>query len=189
MPEPQRLWRVFPWDERAEDGAPFSARFVPPGQGSGRFDLPATPVLYAAEAPDHAVAEKIQRFRGQDLADYDLTEWQRPISLAELELPAGAAERIADLCDPALLARHAIRPDEIAAHALRTSQAVAARVYELGHSGLRWWSAFRGEWHTVVLFLDRVPIERVAFSTPTPLTTAHPAVRQAADALSIRISR
>ncbi len=61
------LWRVFPWEPRAAEGEPFSAAFVPGTQGSGRFDLRGGRVLYLAESAEHAVAEKIQRFRAQEL--------------------------------------------------------------------------------------------------------------------------
>jgi hypothetical protein len=63
MPDPPSLagpfWRVFPWDPAAPDGAPYSARYVPPTgtQTGGRFDLGDVPVLYLAEQPEQALAE------------------------------------------------------------------------------------------------------------------------------------
>ena len=64
----RRLWRVFPYDALAPAGAPFSAAWVPRGQGAGRFDVPdASPVWYLAESPVHAVAEVLQGLRGQTL--------------------------------------------------------------------------------------------------------------------------
>jgi hypothetical protein len=178
---------VFPWDSRAEDGAPFSARFVPGGQGSGRFDVAATPVLYMAEDTEHAVAEKIQRYRGRSLESFDLYEYGHPMALVRLQPPDEVIHRVLDLCDPANLAKHSIRPDELAAVAAETTRAAAEKVHAHGYTGLRWWSAFRGEWHSVTLFLDRSPLSEVEFSTPEALSLEHPAVIKAAEALMIRI--
>jgi hypothetical protein len=187
MPRIGPLWRVFPWDSRAEDGAPFSARFVPGGQGSGRFDLAAGPVLYLAEDPQHAVAEKIQRLRGLSLEAFDLLEYGNPLALVRVVLPDEVADGLLDLCDPAALVTHSIRPDEVAARSGNTTRAIAAEIHARGFHGLRWWSAFRGEWHTITLFLDRSPVDALDFSVPEALTVQHPAVVKAAEALMIRI--
>jgi hypothetical protein len=178
---------VFPWDNRAEDGAPFSARFVPGGQGSGRFDLKTTPVLYLAEDPEHAVAEKIQRYRGQSLESFDLVEYGRPLALVRIDLTEEISDGLLDLCDPANLFEQSIRPDDVASNSTITTQAIAAEIYALGFFGLRWWSAFRGEWHTITLFLDRSPLSGLVFSAPDALSLDHPAVLKAAGALTIRI--
>jgi hypothetical protein len=180
------LWRVFPWDPAAAPGEPFSPGFVPPAQGSGRFDVPATPVLYLAESPEHAVAEKIQRFRGQELEPWDLTEFGRTLALVPVELPPAAASRVADLCDPATLLEYGIRPDQVAARSRETTRALAAGLHARGRAGLRWWSSLCGEWHAVTLFLDRVPDGGLRWGEPDPLSLGHPAVREAAGALMIR---
>jgi len=60
-------WRVFPWDPNAKLGEPFSPSYIHPNQGSGRFDVAGTLVVYLAETAVHAVAEKLQRFRGQKI--------------------------------------------------------------------------------------------------------------------------
>jgi len=65
-------WRVFPWDPAAKSGEPFSSSYVYPNQGSVRFDLRDVPVLYLAVTAVHAVAEKLQRFRGQAHRSSDL---------------------------------------------------------------------------------------------------------------------
>lgn len=189
MPRGGPFWRVFPWNSRAEDGAPFSARFVPGGQGSGRFDVAATPVLYMAEDPEHAVAEKIQRYRGQSLESFDLTEYGHPLALVSLQPPGHVMDRLLDLCDPAKLVEHSIKPDEIAAASTVTTRAIADGIHARGYAGLRWWSAFRGEWHTVTLFLDHAPLTEVDFSPPEALSLDHPAVVKAAQALMIQIQR
>jgi hypothetical protein len=180
------LWRVFPWDPDAPPGEPFSPEYVPPVQGSGRFDLPGIPVLYLAESPEHAVGEKIQRFRGHELEPWDLTEFGLTLALVRVEVPAGA--RVMDLCDPAVLLRHGLRPDHVAARSPETTRSVALTVHRAGFDGLRWWSSMWGEWHCATLFLDRVDPTTLAFGEPEPLELDHPAVREAAEALAIRVA-
>lgn len=187
----RRLWRVFPWNPAARDGEPFSATFVPGGQGRGRFDLPgrAAGVLYAAESPEHAVAEMIQRFRNQPvpLEMDDLVVAGHPLALVEVEVAAGLGTRIADLCDPALLARHAIAPDTTAARERPTSQRVAEALLAAGYAGLRWWSAFCGEWHTTVLFRESAAAGDLACGPPEPLDLGHTALREAARWLDVTV--
>ncbi|MET0396684.1 MAG: RES family NAD+ phosphorylase [Longimicrobiaceae bacterium] len=187
MPAPaSTFWRVFPWDPAAPPGEPFSASFVPGGQGSGRFDVLPGRVLYLAESPEHAVAEKIQRFRAHELEPWDLTEFGRALALVPVELAPAPAARVADLCDPAVLLEHGVRPDQVAARSRDTTRAIAAGLHARGLAGLRWWSAMWGEWHAVTLFLDRLAEGDLRWGKPEPLSLDHPAVREAADALMIR---
>jgi hypothetical protein len=185
---PRPAWRVFPWDPEAEEGAPFSASFVPAAQGWGRFDRPGEPagVLYLAEGAEHAVAEKLQDLRNQSLEDSDLIEYGHRLALAQATLEDEAFEGIADLCDPQVLARLGIAPDEIAAASRGTTRAIAERLHAEGFTGLRWWSAFMGEWHTLVLFLDRMAAPS-GFSSPEALRPDHPALRDAAGWLNIQL--
>jgi hypothetical protein len=178
-------WRVFPWDPEAKPGQQFSPSYVHPTQGAGRFDLPGERVLYLAETAVHAVAEKLQRFRGHRLERADLLESGKPLALVECDIPAGT--RIADLCDPAVLVRHALRPDRLASGRKTETQAVATALREAGYDGLRWWSALTGDWHTIVLFLGRVGVATLRYLTPEPLALTHPAVKEAVTALGIRL--
>lgn len=184
---PDRLWRVFPWDPDAAAGEPFSASYLSAAQGSGRFDLPGSTVLYLAEDPEHAVAEKIQRYRGQTIDAADLEEFGQPLALVSVRLPAGLADSIADLCDPAILLRHELSPGDVAAHSVAITQRIAALLDREGYAGLRWWSAFRGEWRGVALFTERLGRARLRFDAPEALTLDHPAVIEAATALGIRL--
>src|SRR5256885_12605128 len=79
-------WRVFPWDPAAKPGEPFSPSYVYPNQGSGRFDLSDKVVVYLAETAVHAVAEKLQRFRGQKIDRQDLIESGKTLALVECQL-------------------------------------------------------------------------------------------------------
>lgn len=144
-------------------------------------------MLYFAESPDHAVGEKIQRFRGHDLEPWDLTEFGRTLALVQVEAPTGV--HMMDLCDPAVLLRQGLRPDHVAARSPETTRSVALTVHRAGPDGLRWWSPMWEECHCAMLFLDRVDPAALAFGHPEILDLDHRAVREAAEALAIRIAR
>ncbi|MGH7447712.1 MAG: RES family NAD+ phosphorylase [Longimicrobiales bacterium] len=182
-------WRVFPWDSEAAPDDPFSPAWVPPSQGQGRFDLPGTPggVIYMAESPEHAVAEMIQHYRGQTLDSADLRVAGRPLAIARITIGDRVMAEVADLCDPAVLSRLGIRPDETASSNRLTTQRIAAQLHAGGHTGLRWWSALTGDWHTLVLFRDRMQ-NQLRFGQSEALSLSHAAVIEAARALGIAIA-
>ena len=185
------LWRIFPWDPSAAPGDAFSPTFVATGQTSGRFDLgDRPPVLYLAESSEHAVGEKLQRFRGRRLTHLHLREFGHGLAVVPVTPATGVLERVADLTDPAILARLALRPDAIASSDRTATQAIGRRLYEEGWSGLHWWSALTGDWHTTVLFLDPVRIGsgELGFGVPELLTLTHPAVVRCAELLGIERS-
>jgi hypothetical protein len=65
------------------------------------------------------------------------------------------------------------------------TQKIATTLQERGHTGLRWWSAFWGEWHTVVLFRDSAPSDALTYGQPEPVDITMPLVRNAARLLDI----
>jgi RES domain len=172
-------WRVFPWDPTANPREPFSPSYVHPNQGSGRFDLTGKLVVYLAETAVHAVAEKLQRFRGQKIDRKDLIESGKPLALAECQV---GKIKIADLCDPTVLVQYDIAPDVLASREVAKTQPVAAVLSQAGFDGLRWWSALSGDWHTIVVFQGDI-----AYREPEPLTIGHKAVQEASVALGIRL--
>jgi hypothetical protein len=182
-------WRVFPWNPEADEGDAFSPSFVPGGQGYGRFDLPDADVgvRYFAESPEHAVAEKLVRLRNQSMDEADLLEYGLSLALVDVRVEVPVTREIADLCSASALHSLGIAPDETAYHDRRTTQAISQRIHAAGFAGLRWWSGFRGEWHTVVLYTERISRAALAFGTPDPLRLDHPAVREAADQLGIGV--
>jgi hypothetical protein len=186
---PERtLWRAFPWDPGAAAGTPFSAAYLPAQSGQGRFDLPRTTggsAWYFAETPEHAVAEKIQDLRNRVLRDDFLFERGRRLAVAS----AAAGElALADLCDPEQLARYDVAPDHLAYRDRAATQAIAAHLHSTTTlAGFRWWSAFFGEWHTVVLFSDRVGAEALKFRDAEALHVDSPAVVRAAHWLGVEI--
>lgn len=170
-------FRVFPWDPAAKPGEPFSPSYINPHQGAGRFDVPGKLVVYLAESAVHAVAEKLQRFRGQKIDRKDLIESGKTLALVECQV---GKIRLADLCDPAVLVQYAIAPDVLASREVAKTQRVAAALHEAGYHGLRWWSALSGDWHTIVVFQGEIE-----YGKPEPLTIGHKAVQEASEALGI----
>lgn len=183
------LWRVFPWDDDAPPGAPFSPQYVPVPQGSGRFDLGGRPpVVYLAETAAHAVGEKIQRYRGQTVDWPELTEFGKRLAIVEVVLAVDGTLQLADLDDPRDLLRYECRPDDLMSRDVSRTQHVARTLYDNGVSGFRVWSALTGDWHSYVLFVDRIAIETLRYQTPERLELDSPAVREAARMLSITIA-
>ncbi|MGQ0816302.1 MAG: RES family NAD+ phosphorylase [Gemmatimonadota bacterium] len=192
MPVAETLWRVFPFDPAAREGEPFSAGFLPPAmtQGSGRFDLPdsGVAVMYLAESPEHAVAELMQGFRGAVLETEDLTRYGKRLALVSVVIARPRRAAIFDLCSAPNLAAEAISPDNTAARTRATTQAIAGQLYSAGYAGLRWWSTFFGEWHTVVLFRNRLRRSDLTFGTATALDLDNAHVIEAANALGIALT-
>jgi hypothetical protein len=184
------LWRVFPWDPGAGQGEPFSPRYLPKQSGQGRFDLPLSTgasAWYFAESPEHALAEKLQDLRGRMLHDDFLFERGRRLALSSTQ-PNGVL-RLVDLCDPVELARRGIAPDRLAFRDRSVTQAIARELHrEPELAGFRWWSALFGEWHTVVLFSDRLPNDALPFSEPRTLRLDSATVALTAAALAIEIA-
>jgi hypothetical protein len=207
MGEPRRsiahgvLWRAFPWDRAAPDGAPFSLRSVAPGfrQNYGRFDLHGQPsVLYLAQTPAHAVAEVLRGLKSHPgdpstrhrLADEDLLGPRGlPRVVVGARLPARVADAVPDFARGEVLARFDVRADELCSRDRRVTQAAARRIHAHPDAvpGFCWWSALHGDWHVVLLFLDRVGIGEIQFGEPEVLTVDHPAVAEAAEALGLDV--
>ena len=180
------LKRVFPWHPGASAGSRFSPSYVPEPTGRGRFDLPRrlSPVLYGAETADHAVGEMLQPWRGQPLEPYHLTRAGFPLAMVEVAVPSPSASHWADLCDESYLHHAEMAPDATASRHRHITQPLALAAWEAGYHGLRWWSSFWGDWHTVVLFTARMG-GGLRFGVPEVLTIHHPAVTEAAALLGM----
>jgi hypothetical protein len=185
-----RFWRIFPWDSGAKPGAQFSPEFIPTGQGSGRFDLEdSPPVLDLAESPAHAIAEKLQRYRGRQIGWPELRESGHPLSLVEVIMNLPESARIVDLCDPAALTRHGCRPDELMSRDIARTQAASLRLHESGLCGFKVWSALTGDWHSTFLFVDRLlPARHLSFATPLRIDFDMAPFREAAELLGLRVA-
>lgn len=187
-------WRVFPYDETALPGEPFTAGFVAPNQGAGRFDIPdLTPVSYLAESPAHAVAEILQGLRNQRLDDADLIRFGHRFALTSVTIDISSKDEqrsiLPDLCDPRMLTHYDIRPDILASSDFAQTRAAARRLFEAKCLGFRWWSALFGDWHAIVVFHTRLRGKSIRFGTPDPLTLQSAAVLEAARRLAIQIQK
>jgi hypothetical protein len=193
------LWRAFPWDRTAPEGGPFSIRSVAPPhlQNYGRFDLHGRPsVLYLAQTPAHAVAEVLRGLKRDpadplrhQLTDADLAAAGHPRALVSVRLPSDLADRVPDFACGETLERFGVRADELSSRDRRVTQAASRRIYQHGDAvpGFCWWSAFHGDWHVLLLYLDRAALDVLEWGTPEVLTVAHPAVREAAEVLGLDV--
>jgi hypothetical protein len=195
------FWRVFPWDAAAAPGEPYTPQYVLPAgvQTGGRFDLSDVPTLYVAlENPAHALAEVLQSLRGKRLIrPGHLRRKARgrpgiyyPLALVETWLPGDVYDRMPDLGEPENLVRFTVRPDDLSSRDRPVTQRISRRLHdEHGLAGFRWWSAFGGEWHVAILYMDRVDRFRIHYELPAALDISHPVVHAAAAALRIRVAK
>lgn len=170
------FYRVFPWDAAAVPGTPGAPDYVPPTQGSGRFDLRDGAVLYLGESPEHAVSELLQGFRGRHFRDGMLRRFGDPLALVDVTLSDDLANGIVDLDDPRELIRFGLLPSAVASDDRMRTRTIAAAVHDSGATGLRWWSRLSGDWHGIALFLSRVPTSALLLGRAERLTGAHAAV-------------
>ncbi|MGI8496257.1 MAG: RES family NAD+ phosphorylase [Gemmatimonadaceae bacterium] len=186
---PLRLWRIFPWDANAKADALFSPESTPPKQGSGRFDLGGRPpVLYLAESPAHAIGEKLQRYRGQQIDWPELREFGHPLAVVQVTVNAAATAPVADLCDPVTLLRYQCRPDELMSRDSARTQAISRHLYVSGLGGFRVWSALTGDWHSTVVFLDRLQAnQHLSFADPVAVELDSAPLHEAAELLALTV--
>lgn len=130
------------------------------------------------------MGESLQAWRGRPLQAGHLVRAGLPLALTEVRVPDAFLARLADLCDPAYLATAEVRPDTTASRRREPTQSVARAAWEAGYHGLRCWSSFWGDWHTVVLFMARAH-PSLRFGPPEPLDVDHPAVSTAAALLGM----
>lgn len=88
-----------------------------------------------------------------------------------------------------MLERFGVRADELCSRERKVTQSAARRIYQHPDEvpGFFWWSAFHGDWHVLLLFLDRAPLVRLAFGEPRIVTVDDPAVREAAEVLGLDV--
>jgi hypothetical protein len=186
-------WRCFPWDPAATGGAPFSPSYLVPGQTVGRFDLrDRPPVRYLSELPEHAVGEILSPFRGTTFHPSYLRQQGHALGLVEVGLSQRLTDHLADCTDPVMLSLLGLRPDELAHHDRTVTQSIARRLHDAtashgGYSGLRWWSALTGAWHTTVLFTDRELAGDLRWRVPRVLSPDDPLVVRALSILGVRV--
>lgn len=125
-------------------------------------------------------------FRGRAFRPGHLRQKGHPLALVSVTLAPSLAGRIVDCTDPAGLADYGIRPDDLAHHDRERTQAIARRLHQRRDvTGLRWWSALTGAWHTVVIFTDREARGDVTFGVPRALGAGDAELARALEVLGI----
>ncbi len=183
------LWRLLPWQGDASPAEPGGALWFPRElQGAGRHDSPDRyGCLYASEAPLSAVAEALAPFRGTGvLSPAMLLRAGLPLALALLELDGD--DGLLDLDDPNVLLYIRLRPSQVATNTRAVTQAYARRIFEEVPEavGLRWWSTLEASLANVTLY-DRA-LARLSCARVEPLVLEHPAVREAAEMLGLKLA-
>jgi len=161
-----------------------------PGQGAGRFDLPAHYLgLYVARQPQAAVGEVFQ-----DLASWPSDEITRARvvdgetfvrCLVALEIES----EFIDLDDPAKLDQMGWRPSDVVNKDRSKTQELALdqwlRRGDHGKAGFTWWSSARPAWTVAMAWTDpAVPtFPNISIVDLQPLHSTHPAVVGAATVL------
>ena len=142
-------------------------------------------MLYLATHALAAVAERFQGFRGRSIGPEHL----RVGPLGEGSAYALAAYRASagsecDLDHPEPLVERGLVPSDIATHDRTITQAWALALFsEERWMGVRYWSALEAKWPVV----GRWDWSDLLVLGVEPLTTAHPAVREAADFLAVEL--
>src|SRR5207237_9285674 len=122
------------------------------GQGSGRHDAPPHyGAWYCSRAAVSAIAETIQRLRGQILDDRYFTR-HHVLTRSIVALDIDERVRVLDLDDPAELIARKIRPSQVATFRRDVTQRMALSVFQEGATGISWWSTLEAAWTNVTLF-------------------------------------
>lgn len=189
-------YRIIPYKKEAQEGARFSATYLPQPDGTGRIDNPRRyKAWYLAREPSGAVAEVFGGWptwnddmfkfgsRGSDLqgAARALVTYRLPDDLPFLDLDHAFALHKRDMKPTSVIERN--RP---------ATQAWALRIFEevnyVGDrlwNGVQWWSFHRPNWRILGLWeINPGPAVSVEL-----LSVNHPAVIDAADALDKLIER
>ena len=184
------LYRVIHWDGHSLGRTGVGPLFVPRRhQGAGRHDAPDLyGAWYCTTDPVAAIAERIQPFRGQSVADSDFQRLGN-LTIALVGLQLESAVTLIDLDDPGELATRKVRPSQVATRRRSVTQQLARRLFEEGAVGFSWWSTLSADWTNVTLFHERAVGRVTVASPPLPLTIKMPEVQQAADELGVRIGK
>lgn len=167
-----------------EGGALYTPRFL---QGAGRHDNPDRyGALYVSRAPESVVAELLRFLRRHEVDDADFRSEGRPYVLAAIT--EDGLSDLVDLDDPRTLIDRELRPSRVATRDRELTQSIALTLYEEGVSGFEWWSTIEGSWINVTLFADRALGRLETVGEPEVLTVRHPVVREAAEAVGVRLA-
>lgn len=172
------LHRVHPWIEGTDPTEPYGALFVPPGQGSGRWDNPDLyTVRYLSTSPEGAIAETFGALAAWSPAMLRVPSHPDAVrALSTYEMPDTL--RLADLDDPAQLVELGIpRVTDVVARNTRRTQRLAARIHERGTwDGISWWSFY----HPSITLVATWRTEDIELRETSALDVGDAAVQDAA---------
>lgn len=182
------LYRLFPYRPDAglrEEGGPL---YVPRlYQGGGRHDNPDRyGAVYGSREVVSVVAELLWRFRDRPVTEVFLRWEDVPYAVAPLD--DGGLPELLDLDDPRNLLARGLRPSGVATRDRERTQSLALGLYDEGATGFEWWSTIEASWINVTLFANRAVRRLRLAARPEPLTLEHPAVREAAELVGVRLA-
>lgn len=158
--------RVHLWHADAKPSEPYSAEFIPPQQGYGRWDNPDLYTLrYLATSPEGAIIEAFGShaiWREDMFRTGDSSHTIR--ALSTFDLPEDTV--FADLSDPRLLIEYNVTVTEVVKRNPRATQRLAARLFQSHEfDGIAWWSYYQPSLTLIALFqpdeaqlVDTVPL-------------------------------
>jgi hypothetical protein len=179
------LYRRFPMIPGAAPDEPGGPLYVPRfDQGEGRHDNPDVyGALYLSRHPASPVAELLKDLR---LGRFDpglLHHEGHDYGLVPLD--ESKLEGILDLDEPRTLSERQLRPSMVATGRRTLTQRMALDLYRDGANGIAWWSTIEASWINVTLFAERATGRLRIAGDPETLTSDHPLVREAADAVGV----
>jgi hypothetical protein len=135
-----RLYRVFPWVQRAVQGQTGHPLHLPPVQGAGRIDNARHyRVLYLSDSPVGAVAEAFGR---HDVWTPDLFSVPAlPDARRAVAVYRTDRVEVLDLDDARNLLDRELRPSDVVTRDRERTQRWSLAIYrERRWGGIRWWS-------------------------------------------------
>jgi hypothetical protein len=183
-----KLYRVFPWIEKAAADKTGGVFFVPP-QGTGRIDNPEHyGVLYASDSAAGAIAETFTR---NPYRMHWTPRMLRPrlpgaiTAIAEITAPE-ATIHLCDLDEPEQLIAQTLRPSLVITRERTATQTWALRIFEQQRfAGVRWWSYHESRWGSIGLWNAQSLHDSAVTIQPLSLNDEH--LQEAAKTLSISI--
>lgn len=180
-----RLYRCYPRIPGARTGRPGHWRYVPRPQQRGRWDnAELYDSWYFSRSPIGAIAESFYNKR-RWIPEVFLTPTGDARALASFEFTGELP--LLDFDDAAVLLEFGMRPSQVVAQDLTTTQQLARRVYERDGgsiSGLSWWSSQLPSETSVMLWgSGGAPPQGLRLMGIESLSVEHPAVIETAERL------
>lgn len=184
MADSLQLFRCYPRIAGARKGKPGHWSYVPPHQLHGRWDnSDLYQSWYFSCTAVGAVAESFYNKRVW-IPEVFLTPLGEARAIAEFTFSGGP---LLDLDDAATLLEIGVRPSQVVVPDIGVTQDIARELFETygdTHAGITWWSSQLPAEQSVLLWAaGGEPPAGLSLDGIQPLSTAHPAVIEAAGRL------